>query len=241
MPTLANGQRSVLIVVTDRVNTPNPRLLSAWLIVYVPTEPRLTYLPIYPAEAETDWQLSKSFHLNKQRGPGGEISIHKSFLDVLQERDLWWSGYLVLDRDTIAEIGEYFLASEPSLQQADRAGVLFESESHALVQTAAEMDGSRDDPAHEIILKALSEGSGSSQEIIQTQAALYQEMCRDLSASKDGDDFEFLRRVFTQSPGHMGTDLNIEQIITELKNLRDAKSVLFCDFPTLSLQTIISN
>jgi hypothetical protein len=91
----SNGQRNVLIVGVDRLDAAQPRLEGIWLAAYLPPTPRLTILPLYPASlsggAAEDSRLESLFRLQ----PGG--MPEPAFLSALQEKDLWWNNYVVVE------------------------------------------------------------------------------------------------------------------------------------------------
>jgi hypothetical protein len=92
-PEVATGQQNLLVIGVDQFNQAQPRLLSAWLLIYFPNKPILTLLPVYPdasGDQATNQQFESAFSLSLNREPG------QRFLQTLRQR-VWWSHYLVLD------------------------------------------------------------------------------------------------------------------------------------------------
>ena len=105
VPALPNGQRSLLIIIASELEEAEPQLEGIWLALYVPNDARVSLLPIYPVVKSQDAHLAntlqKSFQIREQDGkriPGDE------FLNALQKQDLWWSGYILVDRQALVEI-----------------------------------------------------------------------------------------------------------------------------------------
>lgn len=90
-----NGQRSVLLIGVDSLETDAPQLESAWLAAFFPTLPQITLLPIYPNQ---DRKFEASFALDEERTPV------PAFLTALQAEDLWWDSYLIIDRNGLEEL-----------------------------------------------------------------------------------------------------------------------------------------
>ncbi|NJD58388.1 MAG: hypothetical protein C3F13_06680 [Anaerolineales bacterium] len=105
IPTLNNGQRSYLVIIASAMGRSNSQLESIWLASYLPTEPDIRLLPIYPSDSEvtTDFgqQLVNTFKLSKQNG---NVLLSQDFLDLLEEHNYWWSGYVVLDEQALQNI-----------------------------------------------------------------------------------------------------------------------------------------
>jgi hypothetical protein len=97
-PAAANGQRNILVIGVDDLNSSQPHLESVWLILYIVDRPQITLLPIYPGlPAE---KFSPLFKV----GPDG--APDPVFLEALLEHGLWWSGYILLDEVALAEVIE---------------------------------------------------------------------------------------------------------------------------------------
>jgi hypothetical protein len=101
LATAPNGQRNLLVLVVDDLKHKNPSLRSAWLVLYLPPSPRLTLAPIYPAvlqnpQPEPDAALAAAFDIS----PAGVLS--PNFVQALEEYDIWWSQYIVLDATSLA-------------------------------------------------------------------------------------------------------------------------------------------
>jgi hypothetical protein len=105
IPILNNGQRSFLVILASELGKSNSHLESIWLASYLPTEPDIHLLPIYPSDgaAISDFgqRLVNEFKLSKQNG---NVLLSQDFLDLLKEHNYWWSGYIVLDKQALQNI-----------------------------------------------------------------------------------------------------------------------------------------
>jgi hypothetical protein len=114
----SNGQRNVLLVGVDRLDAAQPRLEGIWLVAYLPPTPRLTILPLYPASlsggAPEDTRLESLFRLL----PGG--APDPAFLSALQEKDLWWNNYAVVESSLLGQLAD--LAGGVSLGEGEMDG-----------------------------------------------------------------------------------------------------------------------
>lgn len=101
-PPPATGQHNVLLVNVDDLASQSPRLVGVWLILSIPPEAHLTLLPLYPAVLsggeEADRYLENSFSLDADR------SLAPAFITALQEMDLWWDNYIILDGSAMQEL-----------------------------------------------------------------------------------------------------------------------------------------
>jgi hypothetical protein len=105
IPSLNNGQRSLLIISTPDITVENPELESIWLLTYIPGNSPITFLPIYPSPVRTntpkDDCLTNAFKVRKL---GAKYLLDPEFINLLKERKIWWSGYILLDHNTTRQI-----------------------------------------------------------------------------------------------------------------------------------------
>lgn len=94
-PSLGNGQRSILLVGADRLGDPRSNLESVWLALYVPSNALITLIPVYPSQK--DERLSETDPLPLAFKFDEEKRLDPVFLESLENRNLWWSGYIILD------------------------------------------------------------------------------------------------------------------------------------------------
>lgn len=89
-------QRNILLILVDDLGASRPSLNAAWLALYRPDLPKVTFLPLYPASpslAGTEVpDLAASFSLAKNLSPS------TSFLKALGVYKVEWNGYLLADR-----------------------------------------------------------------------------------------------------------------------------------------------
>ena len=107
IPTLKNGQHNLLVVITDDLTQSHPQLASIWLVTYFLDNPSITFLPIYPTISNgsvlADEKLFDSFEIIPANG---QSSLSMTFLDTLTQRNFWWSGYLIVDRQAFSWVLE---------------------------------------------------------------------------------------------------------------------------------------
>ena len=103
--TLANGQRSLLVLGVDRLASREPRLQSAWLVAYFPGKSPVTLAPLYPEPpglpSPSRQSLTQSFRLDPAGAPA------PTFLERLHDRRLGWSSYLVIDEIGMIALLDY--------------------------------------------------------------------------------------------------------------------------------------
>ena len=100
--TKAARQRNILFLGVDRLDAPTPRLKSAWLVIYLNDKSHFMLMPLFPSQSAAptgeDGQnsLSARFTLDKNGAPG------EAFVDKLAAKEIWWSGYVIMDDEAIA-------------------------------------------------------------------------------------------------------------------------------------------
>jgi hypothetical protein len=103
--TAVNRQRNILLIGIDSFVAEEPRLEGVWMILYLRDLPHFMLVPIFPnhspgdqTAAAVDQNLARLFKLEEDQTPGGQ------FVQALRDKDLWWNGYLILDRTALSEI-----------------------------------------------------------------------------------------------------------------------------------------
>jgi hypothetical protein len=111
IPTLANEQRTILLIVVDHLEE-DASLVAAWTLIYAPNLRSPIWIPLYPALPTTDLahadEILAAFHLTSDNRPD------PAFLGLLRQNNLAWSGYVVLDGEAILEAMKFFdIATRP--------------------------------------------------------------------------------------------------------------------------------
>ncbi len=105
LPTAETGQKNVLLVYVDDLESVEPRLEGVWLMVYTLPGKPLILFPVYPSDGSgaqalaeaANHQLEDKFKLDRKQ------HLDQGFIDILEnERRILWDGYLVLDKTTAA-------------------------------------------------------------------------------------------------------------------------------------------
>lgn len=100
-----NGQRNILLIGVDRLDSAAPNLEGLWLLLNVSTSNRISLLPLYPTapgnEVLNPGDLTSQFRLDANGNPDPD------FLALIQHADFWWSHYFVLDQAGLAQLIDY--------------------------------------------------------------------------------------------------------------------------------------
>ncbi len=228
-PVLPNGQISLLVVTVDDLQAARPRLESVWLVEFVPPDPRLTLLSVYPSfsaeDAKLDASLASAFRVEIN---SDSLQVGQAFLKALQDRKLFWSGTVLTDRYALAQTLDYLNRPQPqqSLTEA------------AIAQPVGFPDGqSRVD--------SVPSSSQNAQMALFGQASLYQELCQSASQRDPVLDSSSQAELAKLLEGHFYHTLDPQKVLPRLKAYyagaaSTTGAALFCVFPTLPIQSMSS-
>lgn len=104
--TAPNGQRNLLLLGVDDLQAEQPRLQSAWLILYIPPAPNFTLLPLYPQIPFTDSAASLA-NIPVIANGGLDPSMRSS----LEAQNIWWHNYAIIDQTALVQ-GINWLAND---------------------------------------------------------------------------------------------------------------------------------
>jgi hypothetical protein len=104
MPT--NGQRNILVIGVDDLESDQPKLAGIWLMLYFPEKPNITFVPIFPDPRSKS--SSKGLISNESLVLNEDSSLKYEFVNKLQRKNLWWHGYVVMDAYAVAEVFALF-------------------------------------------------------------------------------------------------------------------------------------
>jgi len=204
IPTLADGERILLLAGVDQLNTTQPQLKSLWLLTYYLDEQPVQMLPIYPSHDDGQQlisaQILEQFSVVKV---GGVTQLNPQFLTLLAENDFWLSGYMLIDDQATARI-------------IDMLG--------GLPTTSGICSG-------EQILKSIPPSVEYPKKAQSQQAALLRQACLAVSRLPVQPDWGSVLELI---PEHLITDLNPLRLIDELEILVSDLSQLRCEFPSIS-------
>jgi hypothetical protein len=222
IPALANGQRSILLITVDKLEARKPRLTGVWAILYVPTNPRVTLLPIYPAlnQKETGEELANSFRIQQS---AGSPSLDPAFISLIQEQIPWWSGYILVDQTALAEVVDLWVYPPGLGRNISPSNAGSRSADHSGSQLVSDIPKVWEDPYSALF----------------SQASLYQELCWGVAWAGAGLDASQTQEALAGIRKHFSTDLDPEIFVKEIQNLREQGGSLVCEFPTLSVQARI--
>lgn len=199
-------QRNILVIGVDNLESPEPRLESLWMALYLTQTPALTLMPLYPSVPTEDGQppqedalLAADFHLTQEGAPV------PSFFATLQEWDMWWSGYILLDESALIQIVGW-------LSQANQD--LWVEDSQLLT----------DLPRPWVDFNAAYKG----------QTWLVRRLCEDVPWLEQNSAM-VLSKITALIPSHLRTDLDVSQIAEEWCGMLAHKGGFKCELPFLLL------
>ncbi len=205
---MENGQRSILLVGTNAIDTLNPALESVWLVTYLPTGSTIQLLPVFPSGKQLtndfEKQLAQSFRLNKM---GGNFELDGGFLRLLEKNNFWWSGYIVFDRVSLTKA-------------LSLVGDL-------------EMNGKMYSGAQ--VIQDFPDVQVDGRDAYSFQAAIFQSMCHKLTAT---GTYPKLINLGTPRSNHIATNLDASQLQEDIDRAFSGDHRSTCKFPTLDISMI---
>lgn len=205
---LNNGQRSILLIGVDSIDTSKPHLESLWLVTYLPSDSTLRMFPVYPTGKESisnfEEQLHHSFAFNSNNG---NLNLGHDFIKTLEENNYWWSGYFIFDHVALIKM----------LNHLGKLGINGQiiSENQAIQE--------------------FSEAVNDPQNAFSTQLAIVQTACQKLAGLKENPDWSKITSLITT---HILTDLDIPQFMMEWEASLSSQPSPNCMFPTLEISRI---
>jgi hypothetical protein len=201
-------QRNLLIIGVDDLRAKSPRLISVWMIFYLLDTPHFMLVPIYPTthsggfdQPFLDESLSNTFQLDPEQAPGAE------FLQSLHAKDLWWSGYIILDQTALDAIRKFV------------GGKVAKSNLN-----------------HPLSSRNIPDPQQDTRAALIGQARFAQDLCGGAAGLFSIETSQILD-LFTRLSSHVRTDLDLQQAIEEIQfSLRNGGGVS-CEFPSLEAQT----
>jgi hypothetical protein len=201
MRSMENGQRSILLLGTSALNNAHPRLESAWLVSYFPSDTIIRLLPIFPSGkqvfSDLESALSQSFSLQESKRT---FTLGQEFISVLEEHNYWWSGYIIFDEHAL-------------LRMADAMGGI-------------DLQGSA--LSGEMLLAQYHAALSRPMEAYQVNMSLLRSTCRTVAQASGRDSLSQLASLY---PDHLATDLDLNQLQAEWQSLYFANQDLTCRFP----------
>ena len=209
IPALANGQRSILILRTNNLKSESPKLVSAWLLIYIPTTPRLVLLPIFPS-ISSDYEIENEHLQNtfKISSVNGSHGLDPLFVEALRAKVPWWSGYIVIDNIGFALVLD----------------IWFRTDNEAGNQVSKHPTGKE-------ILANMPKPWEDAASALEGQLSLFQEMCQSIS---NIDNLVELEGLSITLDDLILSDLNLTQLLTEIQNQRSQDGGLICETPSLA-------
>ena len=199
-----NRQRNILLIGIDSFQAEEPHLEGVWMILYLRDLPHFMMMPVYPNRLQgagnstvVDQNLAHLFKLDDRQTPSD------LFLQALKDKQLWWDGYIILDRSALSEIVELTSAGDEATHQNQQL-------------SASNLPDVEEEP-----LRAL-----------MGQVQLAQELCRN-SGMVLATDGNRLPSLIAMVSAHIKTDLNMEEIAGEVESALRYGGGISCEFPSL--------
>jgi hypothetical protein len=221
LPALANGQRSIMMVIVDDLQKSEPDLMSIWLVLYVPPNPHLTLMPMFPLQGETKAgltaQLAEEFEIHGKNEPP---RLSDGFQTTLRRLGFWWSGYILMDMEAL-----------------EQAASLFPSDNFQLAGGGASPSPSSK-PGGSAQPFELTRPTGP--ELLYKQAVYFQSLCWQASLSEQPSPEQIRDHFDRQTPNHLNLDFDLNFLIDEIQLLRSHTKSLECEIPLIDYQAITS-
>ncbi|OGO28067.1 MAG: hypothetical protein A2W33_10565 [Chloroflexi bacterium RBG_16_52_11] len=205
---IPDRQRNILVIGVDDMLSAEPQLQSLWMVLFLNNVPHLMMVPIYPAPVLgsansqiMDEDLASLFRLDDEMTPAAE------FITSLEDQELWWTGYIILDQQALRQILAVIVGSSPSAESFAN-DMLASAQGDALLPEAA----------------------------LSSQTRFVQEMCRLSSWFSTADPEQILDMVANIFP-HIRTNLDLEVAVSEIKNAVHLGGGISCEFPTVIAST----
>ena len=202
---MPDRQRNILVIGVDDLLTAAPELQSVWMVLFLKDVPHLMMMPVYPQPSmgsansqALDENLASLFRLDDEMNPSAE------FIQALEDRELWWMGYLLLDQQALRQTLDVVAGNSPS-------------------------GGSMIDE----LLSSIPADSLDPGTVLSSQTRLVQEMCR-YSSWLSASDTEHILDLAAQIYPHFRTDLDLEAAVAELKNTIRFGGGISCEFPSVT-------
>jgi hypothetical protein len=208
---LASGQRSILVVVVDKLQSEDPRLESAWLVLYIPDNPRVTLMPVFPTlsrDIASDEKILEGFAVQKTETAH---FLDEDFLQHLREMEFWWSGYVLLDQEGLDQISLSLIAP-------GNPGKWMHKD-----QTPKSEDSAP--------ISQLPSIWRDSTVTAADQARYYLDLCRQAAHHSPPQPARTYFEVADLIPEHLSLDFYPEQFRSEIQALKKHGASLSCEFP----------
>ncbi len=207
-------QKNILVIGVDHLDAPQPRLEAVWLALYLPNMPQLYLMPLYPSVIpdgdNLNIQVNDLYPGLFDLTPGG--APDPDFLELLDEQEIWWTNYIVLDSNALAGVVDY------------SGGV--ESVDRRQKNKLEKLDGEQ---ALASIPNTLEDPQGA----IFSQVQLIQRLCQKSPQL----DFSLIRidKLLSSLHEHIHTDLTAQQVVDDIDSMQAFGGGFVCEFPSITL------
>lgn len=205
-------QRNLLLIGIDNLDDHSPSLMSVWLILYIPDLPHIIWMPIYPGieQSQQGVQVVSNADLAEAFQLDRDSAPSQEFLRALEGEGMRWDNYAIIDQtaaiDLIDALGGIEIAA---------------TESTALQKMSGEE-----------AFAGLLSTSDDLQATLLSQAQLIHQLCRISSRYSINQQ---IGQIIVDFSNHLNTDIDPEQLISDLQTMRMHNGGYVCEFPSLAL------
>ena len=201
IPILPNGQKIILLVIVDKLETPKPDMLGLWLITYFSNEPYTTVIPVYPSSTKSEENFNGSISDSLQlKNVNGTAQLEESFLLKLNEAGLWTSGYILMDLYGFAEA----------------------------IKISGGIDNLSIDSKEKDMIDELSRLFVGTESSLAYQTLLFEQICARFTLMDSLSDLTSLRLLF---PEHLSSNLDLDVLMEDWQDFIKSRNGSFCIFP----------
>lgn len=216
---LQNGQRNILMVLVDNLSSPQPQLKSLWLILYMPQSPIVTLMPVFPSAMNVESDSNEELYQNFSITPAHSgLVLEQAFLDILAEKELTWSGYVILDEIGINNLTTSLVDPNNLFNLTNR------SKSFLSLNTKITPD--------------LFNSVADIQFILKEQGSFYNEVCWEAVRSQNPSESGIPPAVQNLIPNHLVLSFDEAVFSAEFDLLRQYGSSLLCEIPFFKMQPL---
>lgn len=206
---LDNGQRSILLISTTSINTPRPHLESIWLATYFASDTTIRLLPIFPTGKPQAADFEQRLDISFNVEQGNGERVLAQDFLDVLKNDNYWWSGYIV-------VDEVALTRMLNLM----GGIELYGRTLSGEQTVND----------------LSNTSVGSPAAYSSQVAVLQSACRKFQEMPANVD---TLQLITLLSNHIYTDLDSNQLQSEMQSLFSNQRKPTCRFPTLEISQVV--
>ena len=198
-------QRNILLIGIDSFQAEEPRLEGVWMVLYLRDLPHFMLVPVYPNRtpgeqnsAMVDQNLAHLFTLEDNHVPGN------LFFQALKDKELWWNGYLILDRAALSEIIALTAGKDEATNKSQQLA-------------ASKIPDLEEEPMRALL----------------GQVQIAQGLCRNFGLVLASGSQRY-PALIAKASAYIHTDLDLGEIASEVNRALRYGGGISCEFPSLA-------